>query len=97
MIMVCQTVKVGTECIFMTRTGCTYNGGACHPIVENCNGCGRVVEYPSGLYCSAYSEPALKWANGTCTLATHVTKNNGTVEAKKLNPLKASKRNSRGR
>lgn len=98
MNMVCQTIKVGTECIFMTKTGCTYNGGKCHPIVDNCNGCGRVVEYPSGLYCKAYTEPGRKWVNGSsCSLATHVKKDNGTVEMKKLNPLKASKRKSRSR
>ena len=96
--MVCQTVKVGADCIFMTKRGCTYNGGTCHPIVDSCNGCSRVVEYPSGLYCTAYSEPALKWVNGSsCSLASHVKRDNGTAEAKKLNPLKASKRKSRGR
>lgn len=95
--MVCQTVKAGTECVFMSKKGCTYNGGKCYPIVDNCNGCNRVIEYPTGLYCSAYSEPALKWVQGVCTLATHVKKNNGTVEEKKLNPLKASKRKSRNK
>jgi hypothetical protein len=95
--MVCQTVKVGTECVFMNKTGCSYNGGKCHPIVDNCNGCDRVTEYPAGLYCKAYSEPALKWVPGPCSLASHVKINNGTGEAKKLNPLKASKRKSRGR
>jgi hypothetical protein len=95
--MVCQTVKVGAECIFMTKKGCTYNGGTCHPVVDNCNGCDRAIEYPSGLYCNAYSEPDLKWGNGICTLATHIKKSNGTVEAKKLNPLKASKRKGRSR
>ncbi len=95
--MVCQTVKVGAECVFMSKKGCGYNGGTCYPVVNDCNGCDRVAEYPTGLYCRAYSEPALKWASGTCTLATHVKRDNGTVEAKKLNPLKASKRNSRNR
>ena len=95
--MVCQTVKAGAECVFMSKKGCNYNGGTCYPIVDSCNGCDRVVEYPTGLYCKAYSEPALKWATGSCTLATHVKKNNGTRETKKINPLKASKRNSRNR
>ena len=95
--MVCQTVKAGTECVFMSKTGCSYNGGMCHPIVDDCNGCDRVTEYPTGLYCKAYSEPTLKWVTGSCALATHVKKDNGTVEAKKLNPLKASKRKSRSR
>jgi hypothetical protein len=95
--MVCQTVKAGTECIFMTNRGCTYNGGRCYPIIESCNGCDRMIEYPVGVYCKAYSEPALKWVQGPCNFATHVKTNNGTVETKKLNPLKASKRNSRNK
>jgi len=93
--MVCQTIKAGEECIFMGKNGCTYNGGTCHPIVEQCKGCDRIVEYPTGLYCNSYSEPRLKWVSGTCNLATHAKKvqnNNGT--AKKINPLKASKRNN---
>ena len=93
--MVCQTIKTGQECIFMGKNGCTYNGGTCHPIVEQCKGCDRIREYPTGLYCDSYSEPRLKWASGTCNLATHTKKiqsNNGT--AKKINPLKASKRNN---
>ncbi|UCD71373.1 MAG: PxxKW family cysteine-rich protein [Syntrophobacterales bacterium] len=95
--MVCQTVKEGTECVFMSKRGCSYNGGKCHPIVDNCNGCDRVTKYPTGLYCKAYSEPALKWIKGHCTLATNVKRNNGTTEEKKLNPLKASKRKSRNK
>jgi hypothetical protein len=93
--MVCQTIKTGTECIFMAKNGCTYNGGKCHPVVESCQGCDRIVQYPTGPYCNSYSEPRLKWVNGPCNFATHVKKvqtNNGAT--KKLNPLKASKRNS---
>ena len=95
--MVCQTVKAGAECVFMSKKGCNYNGGTCYPIVDSCNGCDRVVEYPTGLYCKAYSEPALNWASVSCTIANNVKKNNGTRETKKINPLKASKRNSRNR
>ena len=95
--MVCQTVMAGTECVFMTPKGCRYNGGKCYPIVDSCNGCDRVTEYPTGLYCKAYSEPALKWVTGPCPLATHVKRNNGTGNAKKVNPLKASKRRSQNR
>ena len=54
--MVCQTVKLGTECIFMKKNGCSYNGGRCYPIVESCKGCDRVVEYATGSYCKTYSE-----------------------------------------
>jgi hypothetical protein len=95
--MVCQTVKIGMECIFMGKNGCTYNGGRCHPIVDQCRGCDRVVEYPAGLYCKSYSEPRLKWSNGPCSLATHAKKVQERTETKKINPLKASKRNSANR
>jgi hypothetical protein len=95
--MVCQTVKVGAECVFMSKGGCSYNGGKCYPIIDSCTGCDRVMEYPTGLYCKAYSEPALKWVQRSCTLATHVKRDNGTLEKKKINPLKASKRKSRNR
>jgi hypothetical protein len=51
-----------------------------------------VVAFEAGPYCKTYSEPALKWAKGSCNFATHIKK-----EVKednfKLNPLKASKRN----
>ena len=92
--MVCQTVKEGTECIFMGKNGCNYNGGQCHPVVEQCQGCDRAVEYASGIYCNSYSEPRLKWLSDSCKLATHIKKNQNNNGSKKLNPLKASKRNS---
>jgi hypothetical protein len=92
--MVCQTIKTGTECIFMTKKGCTYNGGKCHPVVEQCQGCERIVEYPTGHYCNSYSEPRLKWLNSSCNFATHIKRAQINNDAKKLNPLKASKRNN---
>jgi len=94
---ICQTVKPGETCVFWKKTGCTYNGGTCNPVVEACEGCDRIKEYPSGLYCTSCSEPALKWKNGACNLATHVKKSNGNGSSKKLNPLKASKRMAAGR
>ena len=90
--MVCQTVKVGTECIFMKKTGCSYNVGTCYPIVESCKGCDRVVTFEAGSYCKTYCEPSIKWAKGPCNFATHVKKE-VKEDTFKLNPLKASKRN----
>ena len=90
--MVCQTVKVGTECIFMKKNGCSYNGGTCYPIVESCKGCDRVVAFQAGSYCKTYCEPSVKWAKGPCNFATHVKKE-VKEDTFKLNPLKASKRN----
>lgn len=92
--MVCTTIRKGMECPFMTAQGCSYNGGACHAIAEQCNGCSRSAEFASGWYCTACPDPALKWKNGNCNLATHVTTAAADKKAK-LNPLKASKRGSR--
>ena len=90
--MICQTMKAGTECMFMKKSGCSYNGGKCHPIVETCAGCDRVVEYSTGSFCKTYCEPAVKWTKGSCNFATHVKKE-VKEDSFKLNPLKASKRN----
>ena len=94
--MQCQSIKPGTECIFMKKNGCSYNGGRCYPIVDACKGCERVVSYPSGEYCKTYCEPAIKWAKGPCNLATHVKKE-VKEDTFKLNPLKASKRSAQQR
>ena len=91
--MDCTTVKPGVECAFMTKNGCSFNGGTCHPIVEQCEGCNRASECVSGWYCTACPDPSLKWKNGKCNLATHV-KTSATENGAKINPLKASKRNA---
>lgn len=90
--MRCNTIKDGVECIFMKKNGCSYNGGRCHPIVEQCGECQRIMDFPTGKYCISFPEPSLKWAKGAiCPLATHV-KREYQVSGRKLNPLKASKR-----
>ncbi len=89
--MECTTIRKGSECAFMTAKGCSYNGGMCREIVEQCKGCGRTAEIASGWYCSVCPEPSVKWKNGNCNLATHVSAaETGTKQ--KINPLKASKR-----
>ncbi len=92
--MICTTVREGLECPFMTKKGCSYNGGSCHEAVEACEGCGRSQEFSSGWYCTSFPEPAKKWKNGNCNMATHVTTQVATTKVK-LNPLKASKRGAR--
>jgi hypothetical protein len=89
--MICTTIKEGMECPFMSANGCSYNGGICHQVVEQCQGCNRGAEYTSGWYCSACPEPAMKWKNGSCNLASHVSSAGAATKAK-INPLKASKR-----
>jgi hypothetical protein len=92
--MRCTTVKAGMECPFMSSKGCSYNGGICHEIVEQCNGCRRKAEYANSWYCTACPDPSVKWKNGNCNLASHVS---APVKetAQKINPLKASKRSRR--
>ncbi|MDD2388859.1 MAG: PxxKW family cysteine-rich protein [Desulfobacterales bacterium] len=92
--MICTTVRKGMECPFMTANGCGYKDGFCHEIVEKCKGCSRSAEFPTGWYCSACPEPEMKWKNGNCNLATHVSKATAAASAK-INPIKASKRGNR--
>jgi hypothetical protein len=92
--MICTTIRNEKECPFMTAQGCSYNGGICHVIVEQCEGCKRSEKFPSGWYCNACPDPSVKWKNGNCNLATHVS---SIVVGKKakVNPIKASKRGNR--
>jgi len=78
----------------MTSKGCAYNGGICHQVVEQCNGCNRGSELSSGWYCTACPDPSVKWKSGRCNLATHVAAEL-VKETAKINPLKASKRRGR--
>lgn len=92
--MICTTIKEGMECPFMSAKGCSYKGGICHQIVEQCQGCNRGTELPTGWYCAACPEPSVKWKNGNCNLASHVSAAASATQAK-INPLKASKRGNR--
>ena len=94
--MICDSVKAGSECAFMTKKGCSYNGGSCHEIVEKCEGCGKIIVYAEKKYCSVYPDPASKWAMGGCRTATHIKKAS-VDQTQKVNPLKASKRAAHGR
>ena len=64
------------------------------PVVEDCNGCDRMVAGDDAQVCNTYTSPSHKWSLGTCNLATHVK----VKVAKKaaVNPLKASKKASGG-
>jgi len=93
--MVCETVKKGFECFFMTKNGCQFNSGACYPIVEQCEGCQKIQELPTGKYCSVFPDPSAKWRLCQCNMATHLKGNGNKGENKRINPLKASKRRIR--
>ena len=92
--MVCSTVKLGAACTFMSPKGCSFNGGSCYPVIEQCDGCDRSKEFESGKYCLSYPDPSQKWKLGNCNLATHIKKT-PVQTAAKINPLKASKRSAR--
>jgi len=93
--MECVTVRKGTDCVFMTREGCSFDEGECHPVVEQCAGCDYIRSFPTGEYCAIYAEPASRWALGDCAFATHLDKTKGAVDSK-LNPVKASRRSMKG-
>lgn len=92
--MICTTVRNGSDCPFMTKAGCSYEGGVCKPIVEKCEGCARIGEFSSEKYCTSAPDPDARWKNGNCNLATHV-KNVIEEKKQKINPIKASKRGGR--
>lgn len=78
-----------------TAEGMSFKGATFSPVIENCEGCGRVKEFEGKNYCSSYATPQAKWAMGNCNFATHVSKE---IKAQgKVNPLKASKRSSKGK
>ncbi|ORJ63309.1 PxxKW family cysteine-rich protein [Geothermobacter hydrogeniphilus] len=89
--MQCQTVLPGTECTFWGKNGCSFEGNSCQQIVEQCEGCARVVEGSIGKVCSVAPAPARKWAVNICNFATHQKVEKKVVE-QRINPLKASKR-----
>jgi hypothetical protein len=91
--MLCETVKKGVDCAFMSKKGCGFIGSSCHPVVEQCGECSKIFDYESGKYCKVYPEPKSKWLRGNCPTASHVKME--ISEAQKINPLKASKRASK--
>ncbi|OPX19498.1 MAG: hypothetical protein BZ151_08985 [Desulfobacca sp. 4484_104] len=90
--MDCVTIKAGYACPFMSKKGCTFNGGKCHPIIDKCEGCDRILDLETGRYCMISPDPAMKWRHGNCNMATHTKSGNNGGQRAKLNPLKASKR-----
>ncbi len=84
--MICTTIREGEDCVFMTAAGCSYNEGNCLPVVEECMGCQRMSEFPTGMYCAAAPDPSLKWKSGSCNMATHIKT---TVETKKQKSIRS--------
>ncbi len=95
--MKCSTRKPGAECEFMAAKGCSFPGGECGPIIDKCEGCGKILTMEEKKFCSVFPSPAGKWRKGLCNFATHAKKEAPKDESgKKVNPLKAAKRAARG-
>jgi len=62
-------------------------------VVDECEGCDRIVEGTIGKVCSVAPSPQRKWADGLCNMATHRKVEIKTTDVK-VNPLKASKKAS---
>ena len=67
------------------------SSGLFSQIVEQCDGCERIVEVNAVQYCKTYASPTAKWRLGICNFATHVKPEIMTAKTR-VNPLKASKR-----
>lgn len=77
-----------------TNTAAKFSDGSFLPVIDKCEGCGRIVEVDGSKFCDAYMNPGAKWRLGFCNLATHAKPEVVVVKAR-INPLKASKRSSR--
>ena len=77
-----------------TDTAAKFSDGSFLPVIDKCEGCGRIVEVDGSKYCDAYMNPGAKWRLGFCNLATHAKPEVVVVKAR-INPLQASKRSSR--
>ena len=43
-----------------------YSAGAFLPVIEQCDGCDRIVEENSSKFCKSYMNPEAKWRLGIC-------------------------------
>jgi hypothetical protein len=73
-----------------------YSDGKFQPVIDECQGCERIVEEEGTSYCRTYLSPSAKWRLGICNFATH-KKPEIKVLNVKVNPLKAAKRASKAK
>lgn len=71
-----------------------YSDGRFQPVIDKCEGCGRIVEDKAVQYCKTYLNPAAKWKLGFCNFATHAKPEIDIIKVR-INPLKAAKRASK--
>jgi len=94
--MQCTVIKIGQACTFATTDGCGFGAAdeTCNVVIDKCEGCGHIQEWPTGRYCGVFVDPAEKWNRGICNFATEA-RIEQNVSKKKVNPLKASKKAGR--
>lgn len=78
-----------------TEQGVELKGILMHPSIDKCEGCDRLRSFENQTFCSSYPEPDKKWVGGRCNFATHVKTETSGKKAK-VNPIKASKRATKG-
>ena len=78
-----------------TPDGMNYNGALFQPVIDKCEGCGRIRDFEGAQYCLSYAMPATKWSLGACNFSTHTRV--AQIAQGKVNPLKASKRAAKGK
>ncbi len=71
-----------------------FKSGVFQTVVEQCEGCERIVAVDESKYCDTYAKPEAKWRLGMCNFATHA-KPEVEVVTVRINPLKAAKRASK--
>ncbi len=89
--------KNATLGVVVENDGVFVNGVKCEPVIDKCEGCGRIKEHDGGKFCASYPIPEKKWHLGACNFATHVRAELDKGGKVKINPLKASKRAAKGR
>ncbi len=62
--MHCETLKPGIDCTFMTKKGCSFNGGSCKTVVTECEGCDRILGSNGSSFCASFPDPASQMAPG---------------------------------
>ena len=70
-----------------------YTSGEFKSVIDDCDGCERIIEVESSKYCRSYVDPTAKWKLGICNFATHKKPEIAAVTIR-VNPLKAAKRAS---
>lgn len=71
-----------------------YSDGSFQPVIDKCEGCGRIVKQEGVEYCKSYMYPQSKWKLGLCNFATHAKPEINVIKTR-INPLKAAKRASK--